>query len=348
MPQAKRKFTIACKGDAEFHWEAGKFNRSYHRTGVIRDGLICPHCEAGAQGRSFTDFGDAPAWATTVGHSNPWEINPPLNEAPFAASLPASLYKFDPFHVTKFGVFRDAVASCVVQLACMKYFDFIDGESVSIDSRFERAYSLYKLWTLGAGKSATLKKFTKSNFNFERYSQFPWVNCKGSEVTLLLMWLHFLLGNILAKPPKEPADLLPLRAMAQMIEGALNFVGIMHSHGLHLPAACARLQVRAGMTFIRGYAWNAKLCMGLKAAGFRLRPKLHYMHHILFEAQRQLDQGDAFVLSSSLWLCENNEDFIGRLSRISRRVAAKTAGLRTTQRYLVKCRCLLERLLPSK
>ena len=339
---------IACKGDAEFHWEAGQFNRSYHRTGVVRDGMICPQCEAGAPGVSFTDCQDQPAWAATMGRSNPWVTTPPLNEAPFAATFPSSLYKFDPFHVTKFRVFRDAVASCVVRLACMKYFDFEAGESVSVDSRLERAYNLYKLWTLAAGKVATLKKFTKKNFNFERYAAFPWVNCKGSEVTLMLMWLHFLLGNLLAKPPKEPADRLPMRAMYQMIEGGLNYVGIMHSHGLHLPAACARLQVQAGMSFIRGYAWNAKFCMGLKVTGFRLRPKLHYMHHLMFDAQRQLNQGDSFVLSTSLWLCESNEDFIGRLARVSRRVASKTAGLRTTQRYLVKVRCLLERLLPAK
>ena len=337
---------IACKGDAEWHWEAGRFTRSYHNTGVTNELPMCPQCEAGVPGLSFTDVSDRPAWFATMARSDPWDETPPLNRAPYRLSCPASLYKFDPFHVTKFGVFRDAVASSLIRLAAMTYFDFEDGASKSVAARLERAFSLYKLWTLAAGKNATLKKFTKANFNFEKYSQFAWVNAKGSEVTLLLMWVDFLLDQIMAKPLKQAAHRMPLQAMSQMVKGALNYVGIMHSHGVFLPAACAKLQVKSGLAFIRGYAWNANFCMERSVSGFRLRPKLHYMHHLILETQQQLDQGAQFALSSALWLCESNEDFIGRLARVSRRVSARTSALRTTQRYLVKARCLLERLLP--
>ena len=338
---------IACKGDAEFHWEAAVFNRSYHNTGVVNELKMCPYCEAGGPGLSFSDCSDVPKWAETMGRSDPWERLPPLNRAPYASRFAAGLYKFDPFHVTKFGVFRDAVGSCVIRMCLMRYFDFEEQGSVSIASRLERAYSKYKLWTLACGKNTTLKRFSRANFNFERFNQYPWVNGKGSEITLLLMWVDFYIDELLRKPLKCSDDAVPLRAMLQMVRGGLNWIGIMHSHGIWLPRACAQTQVDAGLSFIRGYSFLAQYCMERRVAGFRLRPKLHYLHHLVMEAQSQL-QGDAsWVLNCAVFLCEQNEDFIGRLARVSRRVAAATAGLRTTQRYLVKVRFLLERLLPS-
>ena len=338
---------IGAKGDAEWHFEAGNFSRSYHHTGTVNEQKICPLCDAGAPGVSFTDCRDEPAWAATIAATDPWEATPPLNFAPYASRFAASMYKFDPFHVLKFGVFRDCIASTVVRLSCMTYFDFAEDDKVSIVRRLERAYSMYKPYCLATNKNPTLKKFTKSNFNFEKYSSFAWVNCKGSEATQLMCWLDFQLGEILKHPLKQEEDRIPLMAMKQTISGGLTYVGIMHSHGVFLPRSCAQVQLDAGLSFLRGYAYLADYCTRMGVTGFRLRPKLHYLHHLLYETQQQLQSGSEFVLSSSTYLCEQNEDFIGRISRVSRRVAARTAGMRTTQRYLVKVRCLLKRLLPE-
>ena len=199
---------IAAKGDAEWHFEAANLNRSYHRTGLVNHQMICPLCEAGAAGVSFSDVSDQPQWLRTVGISDPWESLPPLNRCPYASRFPAGLYKFDAFHVLKFGVFRDCVASTIVRLAAMTYFDFGHGESVGIAARLERAYSMYRMWCLAEGKCPTLKSFTKSNFNFEKFRQFAWVNAKGSEVTLLMMWLDFFLRTLLREPLKQSRRLI--------------------------------------------------------------------------------------------------------------------------------------------
>ena len=338
---------IGAKGDAEWHFEAANFNRSYHRTGLVNHQMICPLCEAGAEGISFSDVSAQPAWLRTVGASDPWEALPPLNRLPYANSFRAGLYKFDAFHVLKFGVFRDCVASTIVRLAAMGYFDFDAGDSKGIAARLERAFSMYKLWCLAEGKSPSLKNFTKANFNFEKFRQFAWVNAKGSEVTLLMMWLDFFIGRIL-NAPKQDSHVMPLKAMSQTILGGLTYIGIMHSHGIWLPKCCGQIQLRAGFSFLRGYAWLAEHCTQNNVSGFRLRPKLHYFHHLLMETQEQISAGCEFSLSSVTFLCESNEDYIGRLSRVSRRVSSRTAGLRSVQRYLVKVRCLLDRLLPKR
>ena len=336
---------LGAKGDAEWHFEAGEFNRSYHNSSTKSENMICHLCEAGRPGLSFADCRDTPKWASTMGESEPWNQLPPLNAAIYSDHFPASMYKFDPFHVTKFGVFRDCVGSTVVRLCRMGYFDFEEGQSQSVESRLTRAFSKYQLWALASGKCITLKKFTKANFNYEKLRSFAWVNAKGSEVTLLMTWLDFYLRTVLHSPLKCHDDKTPLLAMHQMVQGGLTYIGIMHGHGVFMPASCARVQSDAGLAFIRGYAFLANYCTQHRIAGYRLRPKLHYFHHLVHEAQVQIRSGAPYILSSVMFLCEQNEDFIGRISRVSRRVSAMTAGYRTTQRYLVKVRCLLRRLL---
>ena len=335
---------LGAKGDGEWHFEAGNFNRSYHNSSTKNDLAMCHYCDAGKPGLSFSDGADEPAWAPTMGQTDPWETVPPLNFAPYATCFGASMYKFDPFHVLKYGVFRDAAGSVIVRLALMSYFDLDPSDSEAIDARLERAFNLFSLWCLAERKFPALKHFTKANLHFESYKKFPWLNCKGSHVVLVLMWLSFQLRCILLEPLRKPGDGTCLQAMLQMIEGGLNYVGIMHSHGIWLPRFCASVQLKSGLRFYRGYLYMADLCMKLKAAGFRLRPKVHYLHHLLYDVQCQLNAGSEYIFSSGVYLCEQNEDFIGRLSRISRRVSARTAGLRTTQRYLVKARFLLDRL----
>ena len=183
---------VGAKGDAEWHFEAGGFNRSYHRSGTKNDGPMCPLCDAGTEGVSYTDVSDAPEWHRSIGRSVPWESTPPLNEAPFSTDFPANLYKFDPFHVLKFGIFRDAVGSTIVRLALMGYIDFDDDNGTrNIVDRLSRGFSLYKMWCLAENRNPSLKNFTKANMSFETFKKFAEVNCKGSEVTLLMQWLNF-------------------------------------------------------------------------------------------------------------------------------------------------------------
>ncbi|CAE7246994.1 unnamed protein product [Symbiodinium microadriaticum] len=296
---------IGAKGDAEWHFEAGNFNRSYHRTGPVNALKICPLCDAGAEGIPYSDVSSAPEWLRTVGSSEPWLETPPLNEAPF--SVRANLYKFDPFHVLKFGIFRDAVASTIIRLAFMGFFDFTAGESRGVPERLLRAFSLYKLWCLAEKKNPSLKTFSRANMNFDKNYFFAWINCKGSEVVLLMQWLAFLLPSL---EPRQESEVVVLKAMSQMIEGGLCYIGVMHSHGLWLPRCCARVQLEGGFSFVRGYAWMAQYCTNAALPGYRLRPKLHYMMHILMDAQSQYSQGAEFILSSSIHLCEMDEDYI--------------------------------------
>ena len=54
--------------------------------------------------------------------------------------------------------------------------------------------------------------------------------------------------------------------------------------------------------------------------------------------------GHPYVLTPLAFLCEGNEDFIGRVATIFRRVSSRTCTLRTLQRYGVAFQAKLRRL----
>ena len=65
---------------------------------------------------------------------------------------------------------------------------------------------------------------------------------------------------------------------------------------------------------------------------------------MLWDLQIQVERGDVSVLNyGAVYNCEANEDFIGRISRLSRRVSPRKTTLRTIERYLVGCKLAFKR-----
>ena len=333
---------VGCKGDLEFHLEAGGFKRSYANVGTRNDIPMCPECHAGMPAHPFTDFRDVPSWKSSCHQSLPWDTTPALNLIPFSTAKPSTLYRRDCFHNLKFGLFKDIAACVLLELCQFGIFDFEEAESRSLPSRLERAFSWYRLWLLSEGKHSTLRKFTLSNLHRKKVSNFPYLSGKGSDSVLCLMWLEFFL-ELKLPHLQDPHVIGKLRAMLETIRGGLHFVGIHHSHPLFIGPYCAELLLSSGMRFLRGYAYLAALSIREGQKLYSLRPKLHYFHHTLEDLRDQLAAGHEQILNPIYAGCEANEDFIGRLSRLSRKVSPKITGQRTIDRYLVGCRLLFKK-----
>ena len=93
----------------------------------------------------------------------------------------------------------------------------------------------------------------------------------------------------------------------------------------------------AGITYLSNYCKLAKGCHGDQLPYFPLHPKLHALCHcfrtILIDAGSH-----GFALNPLSDSVQQDEDFVGRLARISRRVETRTIATRTIQRYLVATR----------
>ncbi|CAE7945689.1 unnamed protein product, partial [Symbiodinium sp. KB8] len=204
---------LGVKGDCEFHVECGCFERSYLNVGVIKDIPFCPECDAGSTGVPGFDFSEEPTWAQTLYRTVPWSSMPHINQyVPYCQSCPASLYRRDQFHTLKYGFLKDCGASIIIWLCDLAYFDEgSPGESLSIENRLERAYGLFKLWTLAACRSTTIRKFTKGTLHRLSTFKFPYLSGKGADAVVVFSWLVWLLPFKL-RAPKEPEHIELLTA----------------------------------------------------------------------------------------------------------------------------------------
>ena len=97
------------------------------------------------------------------------------------------------------------------------------------------------------------------------------------------------------------------------------------------------------LTALRGYAYLGRAAIGYGIRSFIIKPKHHALHHVAHRLKLQLFEGSEMILSPQAFSCDVNEDFIGRISRLSRRVSIKLCDLRVCQRYHLKIAALLKR-----
>ena len=335
---------VGVKGDYEFHLEVAGYKRSYSNVGTVNDRPFCPECGAGSPGVPGVDTKDSPTWLQSLYADEPWDSIPPLSRIPFSDTQRASLYRRDAFHTLKYGFLKDFAASCVMYLAQLQYFDQPE-DSCALDNRLARAYGHFKLFCIAASKTSTFRKFSVATFHRTKATKHPFIGGKGADSIIFLQWLELLLKLKVARP-LDPTHLEVLTAMLETVQGGLAFVGVYHSHDIFMPPGCARFMLKSGMKLLRGYCYLANRCIQERRRLFSLRPKVHFYHHILVDLQQQLSKGHPYILNyPALYNCEANEDFIGRVSRLSRRVSPKINARRTLDRYLVACKLIHKRAL---
>ena len=90
---------------------------------------------------------------------------------------------------------------------------------------------------------------------------------------------------------------------------------------------------RLGYKNLAVWAYNNSLCC------FNMKPKLHYVVHVqqLLKQGASLPEG-VYSMNPMGWATPMDEDWIGRLSRISRKTHGLTVSLSTTRRYLIYAR----------
>ena len=341
LPDGSQFFgaVIAIKGDMDFHKKAMRLTRSYANLG--NDIEICHHCLAGGPHYGFEDYSENPAWGESLYQQRPWVVEepPPFSSIPYDQQCPERILQGDVFHIVKLGVARDIIGGVLILLLRLGFMDY-PGSTTNIDDRFKRGHSYFSMWCRAQGKSAGLRKFSKQFFNMKSLISAPWANCKGSDSILLLQWLSFSLKLFIQNPPVQGHTVL-LKNMLQVVNECLA-LRMLHSHRLWLPRHCAVMLYVRAMTVLRGYTVLGRAAVGLHIRAFIQKPKHHGLHHVAFELKKQLQHGASFVLSPQSMACEQNEDFLGRISRLSRTVGFRLCNLRVIQRYFLKVTCLLK------
>lgn len=324
---------VALKGDWVNQVKTGKLLRGYSRTGKNSQG-ICHLCNAGQPGCSYEDVTETAAWRQTMHSELPWdEASPsPLLKVPCMTTTPADLWAFDLFHTTKLGVARSFAASVVVWTAEVGSWG-----SEGFDPVLDKINTEFLAWCAAGHKHPFMKRITRDNLAFSSRKEIPKGSFKGSDTALLIAFIEQFTRSMLSSD-----DSLPHRSAHSMILLAAESMNLMYhelfQEQLWLSRESARSISSRGRTFLLAYAWLAKYTLEHHdVPRFALTPKIHALDHIVTSVAEQQAKG-AFTLSPLMSSTEQDEDFIGRIARLSRRVDSRTVMTRSLQRYLVLCR----------
>lgn len=332
------------KGDLKFHYQVGNLVRTYLNTGTKNERAICSLCLAGSPEVPFEELGPpTPAWEATMFQEKPWDDEPSLVRIPFEPGREESLFRLDTFHCWKVGVGRDLVGSTVITLALLEYFDFEPNDPKNLPERLLRCHSSFKLWCLATGKSPALHYFSQALFNCSNQRQFPWVNVKGSDCMLMTSWLVFVVKTTMQNNLVKLDHSQFFQVLLETLESVEVFFKLLYSHGLWLPPVCAQRALHHVTVMLRGYKWLSQEARRLNIVAYSLKPKLHAMRHIAGDIEKQLSRSSSQILNPLAFSCEANEDMVGHVARLSRRVSARTVNHRVFDRVCIRMKTLWRR-----
>ncbi|CAE7354085.1 HERC1, partial [Symbiodinium sp. CCMP2592] len=338
---------VGCKGDLAWFAKLGQLDRCYLH--LSNDGaLMCHECLAGTPDKPFEDLTAAPAWSSSIYQVRPWSTAPTtgLLQVPFDKTKPEAILRRDIFHNTKVGVLQDYIASSMLLIAHLGYFVVPERVGNGVDATLGRMFAHFKLFCSAKGASPNMHGFNRSYLNAKTKKHYPWAKCKGSDAMLLLEWLKVLCTACLNRLLK-PDDARLLEGIHTGATAARTFLHSMYQHGLWWKQSCAKFILHHANRFLKCYHFMAYVCLhelnGF--AGFAMKPKLHMLCHGVHEIRERMPHKRQ--PSSLMFGCEANEDFIGRVCRLSRKVHQRRLCERVINMYLAKAFALRRKYLRS-
>ncbi len=346
----EQQWFAACtgaKGDLKWFQRVGPLERCFGSQISINK-QMCHECLAGDIRWPFEDASHEPKWGPTCYEKRPYSARPLLCHIPFEHQVGNDeapherFFRRDIFHNTKVGILRLFIASCVILLSKLHYFDE-RGQSNARDVLMDRAYHRFKMFCMTTGRTAALRSFSLTFFNSPTWNTFPWVNCKGSDTSHLLAWVHtMVVGFQHDKLSENHSEILNRMALAA--DAARSFQRLCYSHNLWLSKTCGGELYEKLHAFLQQY--NACAFLSLhqwQYTGFGLTAKFHLIAHTKFDILCLLKSDAELIPSPQLWGCEMNEDVVGKISRLVRRVSARRASWRALQLYLIKSKAVYRR-----
>lgn len=353
--QVERWFA-ACtgmKGDLKWYQKVAGLTRSF-ASQIAVNKAMCHECLGGSKEYPFEDYAEYPSWGPTRYMERPFTVLPTWCHIPFEATLGNGeppherFFRRDIFHNTKMGIFRDFIASSLLVLCKLKYFNERGGGN-DRDTLLARAHDHFRYFCKTTGRSPALRSFSSSFFNAPTWNTYPWINCKGSDTAILVAWLHVLLWGFLSDPLREEHKTI-LSRMHAAVGNARDFQRTSYSHGLWLHKHCAIKFFDDMHKFAKNYNACAFLALHqVKYTGFGMKSKFHMVLHAKLEVLELVNRNDVeWVPNVQMFGCEGNEDMVGKLSRLSRRVNSRLASRRALELYLMKCKAVHRRFRKSQ
>ena len=320
--------TLHITGDWPWLVKSGSLSRSFANVmksqNQQRAKGICHICAAGQDSVPFEQVATTrPKCWDTQFQDPPSQVVSPFSILPHNRGEFGGLWAFDFFHTFHLGVARVWIGGALALLSMQE-------NGSNIEDRFSSLTARYKAWCLQTRHRACIQRLTKECISWVSSKQFPVGTWHKGELSTVLM--KFLEAVLPADRDYRQEPLLTLVAQGTF---AINeAIRIMYRADLWLTPEESSRMSGYGLRFLRRFSDLGRQGQVRGMNLFLMQPKIHVLQKIYlklhFAAKNNIFQLNP--LSVSVQQCE---DFIGRPSRLSRRVnSGNVANQRVLDRYL--------------
>ncbi|CAK9014447.1 unnamed protein product [Durusdinium trenchii] len=196
----------------------------------------------------------------------------------------------------------------------------------SVDKKFEHLSSLYKNFFQARGKKPWVTELSRDLVCWPMSSTCPAAKWnKGMATVEIMRFIDWFAQNFLA-------------AAAKAINIAVTF---MYKSGLWLQSTSARRLSDWIFSFLGHYSLLAQLTLNAGKARYPMYPKNHMLCHAAVDLARRAERCE-WQLSPLSTACQQEEDFIGKPSKISRFTNIRQAHRSVIWRSMIKIQYSLQ------
>lgn len=334
---------------------------------------VCHQCLAGTEatrpgeeGFPYEDTSVNPCWARTIGSVDPWDSEPAiLANLPVDHSAKAEFFSTDVWHCFHLGLSKHFFASSIVSI--IERLDMFRG--LSWDNSFRWLTSDFKAYCAANKIRPYLDEISRETLSFPSGNVCPvgrW--SKGEVATQFMKYLGFFCQKCIDGQTHDELlmTVVPCRYnlagfvapyiffcldnvcdfyhvlccfewlswQASAVRGINMAMSFMYGAGFWLSQADSLQLSKCLSLFLQGYTKCARLTLQAGKPRYALVPKLHFLCHHAY-ALRVHSQRCRWTPNPLATSVQQQEDWIGRPSRLSRRVNPRTLHSRVVQRSLI-------------
>ena len=281
---------------------------------------ICHACDAtsGNWQQVHTDH-QARSHANFVVNCLPRYVNPMATIQYFNASM----LRFCSMHCINLGILQYLLGSVVVLLA--ETYDFFGAGSWEV--RLTELLHRFKLWASASRIPHSQSSITKGMlFHSKQHTDFPCLTLKAYNARVMLPFLARCLG-IAFKSCQTDCELGLAYACCQRLSA---FFDLLERSPRYLTPAQAELLETHGLRYSELYMRLAKISVSQGKLRWKLIPKHHVFVEHLVKGMRQSEANIRYTH------CFIDEDFIGTIKALCRRVHPRLLEMRVLGRWLLR------------
>ena len=330
-----RKVWMCCLnvcGDWSWLHKCGQLCRSYNNvpkklpnSGVLANvgQGICHRCCAGQDQVPWEAIHQRdPAWLHTRFSESAFVSVPPFCKLHHNPGEEEGLWAYDVFHAYHLGLGKSFVGSCLALLAD-------EQPARNIDDKFKLLEHQFFTWCRANGESPQVTRVTKELIQWPARTDYP--NGSWYKASVTTTFMKYLEATLTANVwPGEP-----MLVKAGEAAVAINrYFRELYNADAFIPPTEAVALAEQGLRFLRRFAWLGSQAMLQGRRLWLLTPKAHILHHLMLEDTLMPAREGKAPMNVLCFSCQQDEDFVGRPSRLSRRTDPRLVSRRCIQRHL--------------